>query len=196
MSTTLLSGLRHQVKGRAVHRRTVVADEVAAGVAKGVAAPGPTTRGIKGGLITLWMLLGSLVIFFLPWEKKSSSCFALDEGSARCHFRSELCCWPALSLCYGLCIHFLRIDDGCMWYRERYSPALWSVFIVVRSLRSCRYSGHGMILTWASGFDDLFLLTNSVWISQNCSRIEVFSRNCVICMHSLPTFLYGVVYLD
>ena len=71
MSTTLLSGLRHQVKGKAVHRRTVVADEVAAGFAKGVAAPGPTTRGIKGGLITLWMLLEVWLYSFYLERKKA-----------------------------------------------------------------------------------------------------------------------------
>lgn len=66
MSTTLLSGLRHQAKGRTVHRRTVVADEVAAGVAKGVAAPEPITRGIK----YIVDVTGSLVIIFALREKK------------------------------------------------------------------------------------------------------------------------------
>lgn len=79
MSTTLLSGLRHQAKGRAVHRRAVVVDEVAAGVAKGVAAPGPTTRGIKGDQLhcgCYWKF--GYLLFAL--REKSSSCCSLDEG--------------------------------------------------------------------------------------------------------------------
>lgn len=45
----LSSGLRHQVKGRVVHPRAAVVDGVAAGVARGVAAPALTreTRGIN-----------------------------------------------------------------------------------------------------------------------------------------------------
>lgn len=43
----LSSGLRHQVKGRAAHPRAVVVDGVAAGVARGVAAPVLITGEIK-----------------------------------------------------------------------------------------------------------------------------------------------------
>lgn len=53
-------------------------------------------------------------------------------------------------------------------------------------------SGHDMILTWILGFDDLFLFTNSVWISQNCSRIDVFSRNVLFAC--IPFVYFSVVY--
>lgn len=76
MSTTLLSGLRHQAKGRAVHRRTVVADEVAAGVAKGVAAPGPTTRGIKGDRLHCGCYWKFGYLLFALREKKLVLLFA------------------------------------------------------------------------------------------------------------------------
>ena len=79
MSTTLLSGLRHQVKGRVVHRRMAVVDEVAAGVAKGVEAPGSITRGIKGDLLHCGCYRKFGYLLFALGEK--ARCFSLDEGS-------------------------------------------------------------------------------------------------------------------
>ena len=66
----LSSGLRHQVKGRAAHPRAVVVDGVAAGVARGVAAPVLITGEIKCvyvvAIIGFWNK--SYASFFARWD--------------------------------------------------------------------------------------------------------------------------------
>lgn len=137
---------------------------------------------------------GSLVIIFCLESKKSSSCCSLDEGSARYRVRNEPCCWPAFSLCYGLCIHFHGLTMA-VCDTERDIRRLCDLFSSwYAALAPVVIIGYDMILTWILGFDDLFLFTNSVWISQNCSRTEAFSRSCAVCMHSFAYF--SVVYLD
>lgn len=74
----LSSGLRHQVKGRVVHPRAVVVDEVAAGVARGAAALVLITGGNKWvyAVAILWFWNEKLRLLFCSMGLPSRCCDA------------------------------------------------------------------------------------------------------------------------